>query len=105
MATLKDGIIIKGITQQGKPFRPSDWAERLCGVMRCFEQDTQGYNHITYSQYVRPTLWDGVKSVIVHYDLEKIRPEAYRFFLDFAGDNGLQTTEFINAELDGLEEL
>ena len=47
MATLKDGIIIKGITQQGKPFRPSDWAERLCGVMRCFERDTVGYNHIT----------------------------------------------------------
>ena len=60
MATHKDGIIIKGITQQGKPFRPSDWAERLCGVMRCFEQDTVGYNHITYSQYVRPTHWEGV---------------------------------------------
>ena len=43
--------------------------------------------------------------MIIHYDLEKIRPEAYRFFLDFAGDNGLQTSEFINAELDGLEEL
>ena len=100
MATLKDGIIIKGITQQGKPFRPSDWAERLCGVMRCFERDTVGYNHITYSQYVRPTLWDGVNSVIVHDDLEKIRPEAYRFFLDFASDNNLQTTEFISAELE-----
>ena len=100
MATLKDGIIIKGITQQGKPFRPSDWAERLCGVMRCFERDTVGYNHITYSHYVRPTLWEGVKSVIVHDDLEKIRPEAYRFFLDFASDNNLQTTEFISAELE-----
>ena len=100
MATLKYGFIIKGITHQGKPFRPSDWAERLCGVMRCFERDTVGYNHITYSQYVRPTLWEGVKSVIVHDDLEKIRPEAYRFFLDFASDNNLQTTEFISAELE-----
>ena len=102
MASLKYGNIIKGVTQQNKPFRPSDWAERLCGVMRCFEQDTQGYNHITYSEYVRPTLWEGVKSVIVHYDLEKIRPEAYRFFLDFANDNQLQTTEFINAEIEDL---
>ena len=100
MAKLNDGIIIKGITKEGKPFRPSDWAERLCGVMRCFEQDVQGYSHITYSRYVRPTSWDGVKSVIVHYDLEKVRPEAYRFFLDFASDNNLQTVEFISTDLD-----
>ena len=93
-------FFIKGVTASGRTFRPSDWAERLCGVMRCFERDTVGYNHITYSQYVRPTLWEGVKSVIVHDDLEKIRPEAYRFFLDFASDNNLQTTEFISAELE-----
>ena len=93
-------LFIQGVTADGRTFRPSDWAERLCGVMRCFERDTVGYNHITYSQYVRPTLWEGVKSVIVHDDLEKIRPEAYRFFLDFASDNNLQTTEFISAELE-----
>jgi hypothetical protein len=26
-------FIIQGVTLDGKPFRPSDWAERLCGVM------------------------------------------------------------------------
>lgn len=93
MSTLEDGIIIKGITTANKPFRPSDWAERLCGVMRCFERDQQGYNHITYSEYVRPTLYEGVKSVIVHTELEAIRPEAYRFFLEFAASNDLQVIQ------------
>ena len=100
MSTLKDGIIIKGISKDGNKFRPSDWAERLCGVMRCFEQDQKGYNYITYSKYVRPTNWEGVKSVVVHDDLAKIRPDAYRFLLNFAEDNNLQTVEFHNADLD-----
>lgn len=89
MANLADGIIIKGINADGKAFRPSDWAERLCGVMRCFERDQVGYNHITYSEYVRPTLFEGVKAVIVHRELENLKPEAYRFFLDFADSNHL----------------
>ena len=93
MSILEDGIIIKGTTHEGRAFRPSDWAERLCGVMRCFERDQQGYNHITYSEYVRPTLYEGVKSVIVHHALNNIKPEAYRFFIEFAQSNNLQTFE------------
>jgi hypothetical protein len=26
-------FVILGITRDGQPFRPSDWAERLCGVV------------------------------------------------------------------------
>src|SRR5882724_1411236 len=29
-------FLIHGVTVQGRPFRPSDWSERLCGVMSCF---------------------------------------------------------------------
>jgi hypothetical protein len=29
-------LFIQGITQDGRTFRPSDWAERLAGVMSCF---------------------------------------------------------------------
>lgn len=101
MSTLEDGIIIKGLTTAGKAFRPSDWAERLCGVMRCFERDQQGYNHITYSEYVRPTLFEGVKSVIVHHALEEIKPEAYRFFLEFAENNKLQVVDLPSTESQG----
>ena len=29
-------VFIQGITHEGKTFRPSDWAERLAGVMSSF---------------------------------------------------------------------
>ena len=32
-------FVIQGVTLDGKPFRPSDWAERLCGVMSAFGGD------------------------------------------------------------------
>ena len=32
-------FLIEGVTTEGKTFRPSDWAERLCGVMAAFGHD------------------------------------------------------------------
>lgn len=29
-------LVIRGVTLEGKPFRPTDWAERLCGGMAAF---------------------------------------------------------------------
>ncbi|HEY8856025.1 MAG TPA: DUF3579 domain-containing protein, partial [Rugosibacter sp.] len=31
-----ENFIIIGVTLGGQPFRPSDWAERICGVMSAF---------------------------------------------------------------------
>jgi hypothetical protein len=85
-------FFIQGITSDGKQFRPSDWAERLCGVMACFRPE--GYAgpnaHLKYSPYVRPTLLDGIKSVVVNEDLREIEPLAYHFVVNFAKDNDLQ---------------
>ena len=78
-------IIIQGITQNGRAFRPSDWAERLCGIMCAFGGDQQ----LRYSPYVRPLLLDGVRCVLVDPALAKVEPRAFRFLLDFASDNGL----------------
>ena len=85
-------FFIQGITSDGKQFRPSDWAERLCGVMSCFRPEGYaGRNaHLQYSPYVRPTLLNGIKSVVVNEDLRDIEPLAYHFVVDFARDNDLQ---------------
>ena len=32
-------IIIQGITSEGRTFRPSDWAERLSGILASFGSD------------------------------------------------------------------
>ena len=34
-------FVIVGTTLDGKPFRPSDWAERLCGVMSAFGKGSE----------------------------------------------------------------
>ena len=85
-------FVILGLTQDGKQFRPSDWAERLCGVMSCFRPEGSGGSkaHLQYSPYVRPALINGVRSVAVNEALRTIEPMAYHFVVNFAKDNNLQ---------------
>jgi len=79
-------IVICGVTQTGKPFRPSDWSERLCGVMSAFGAERR----MEYSPYVQPINSGGVKCVVVSIELEELEPMAYKFLLNFARDNELQ---------------
>src|SRR5256885_17148131 len=88
----KSGIaefVILGLTGDGKPFRPSDWAERLCGVMSAFGGD----HRMQYSPYVHPVTANGVRCVVVDVRLEEIEPMAYRFLLSFAKDNELKVRD------------
>lgn len=81
-----DEFVIKGLTLEGKPFRPSDWAERLCGVMSAFGSD----GRMQYSPYVYPINSGGIKCVVVDLELSDIEPMAYNFLVNFAKDNELQ---------------
>ena len=92
---LSEEFFILGLTSDGKQFRPSDWADRLCGVMSCFRPEgTGGPNaHLGYSPYVRPTMLNGVKAVVVNNDIKNIEPLAYHFVRNFAKDNDLQVIE------------
>src|ERR1700737_1314510 len=76
-------FVIQGETLDGKPFRPSDWAERLCGVMSAFGGD----HRMQYSPFVHPITANGVRCVVVDVRLEELEPMAYRFLLSFAKDN------------------
>lgn len=93
-APAKEFIII-GLTHDGRQFRPSDWAERLCGVMSCFRPEGSGGRdaHLQYSPYVLPTMLNGVRSVIVNEALRALDPLAYHFVVNFAKDNDLQVTD------------
>lgn len=79
-------IVIRGETHTGKAFRPSDWAERLCGVMSAFGAERR----MEYSPYVQPINSAGVKCVVVSVELEELEPMAFKFLLNFAKDNELQ---------------
>ncbi len=86
---------IQGVTQDGKPFRPSDWIERLCGVMSHFRPEGSGgrHAHLGYSPYARPMVTEGVKGVVVDERLYEIEPKALEFVLNFAKENNLVMTE------------
>jgi hypothetical protein len=84
------------MTASGRTFRPSDWAERLCGVMSCYRPGgiaTGRDAYIGYSPYVRPTLVGGVKCVVVDERLRQLERMAFDFVMNFARDNDLQVFE------------
>jgi hypothetical protein len=97
MNEIPEKLIIQGITKTGKAFRPSDWAERLCGVMSVFGADQQ----IRYSHHVRPIMMDGVRCVVLASQLAHLEPRAYRFMLDFARDNELNVVDPANPHEEG----
>ena len=89
-------VFIQGVTRAGRTFRPSDWAERLAGVMSQFRPGggSGGIgSHIAYSPWCVPTVLNGVKVVIVHTDLREAEPMAWDFCMNFAKDNDLQLVE------------
>lgn len=87
-------FVIQGVTAAGKSFRPSDWAERLCGIMAAFGGD----HRMQYSPYVHPVTAVGVRCVVVDMRLEDIEPMAFRFLVGFAKDNDLRTRDGRTAE-------
>jgi hypothetical protein len=89
-------FLIRGITRQGRTFRPSDWAERLAGAMSSFRPEGAAGGigaYIGYSPLCVPRLVEGVKTVIVDESLRDVEPMAWDFVMNFARDNDLQVAE------------
>lgn len=80
--------IIQGTTNEGRKFRPSDWAERMSGALSTFDG-----GRINYSPMLRPIAFNGVKSIVVHPDLEQSQPDLFQYIMDFARANDLRITE------------
>lgn len=96
-------FFILGINSEGGKFRPSDWAERLCGAMSSFRPEGSGGRdaHLKFSPYVHPTIVNGVKAVVVNGALKQIEPLAYHFVVNFAKDNDLQVVDACFVPLPG----
>lgn len=83
-------LLIKGITDTGEVFRPSDWAERMCGNLCSFRN-----RRMYYSPLLRPVIIAGQKGVVVDLSLAASHPQLYQEILGFAEQNGLQTAEYL----------
>jgi len=87
-------IIIQGLTADGRTFRPSDWAERLAGVMSSFRPGgVFPGSYLSYSPWCEPTSINGVRCVVVNRELRDHDVMAWDFVMGFARDNGLQTID------------
>ena len=77
--------LILGVTQDNQRFRPSDWAERLCGALACYNN-----GRWVYSKHVHPVIRQSGICVLVERELKDTNPDAYKFIMGFAYDNRLK---------------
>lgn len=85
----QDRLIIEGIREDNKKFRPSDWAERISATLASFGSD----HKLRYSEFVHPCIINGDQCLIVNLQLSETCPEAFNFILHFARQNKLRIKE------------
>ena len=81
--------VIRGVTEEGKKLRPSDWIERISSTLASFGTDQR----LQYSNAVAPCMIDGEKCLVGARNLNEINPEAYDFVMGFAKSNQLSIKE------------
>ncbi len=80
--------VLIGLKPDGSKFRPSDWAERMCGTLSTFRN-----RRIYYSPLLRPAVREGIKCVIVDSQLGEKHPEINTQVMEFASLNQLQVVD------------
>lgn len=77
--------LILGITIDGRTFRPSDWAERLCGAIAQYNN-----GRLIYSDLAYPISRNGQIGIVIETLLKSENPAIYTFLMSFARDNRLK---------------
>ena len=96
MKIKSDECLILGITPESRSFRPSDWAERLCGILAGYDSKRRW----VYSDYAQPVIHEGQVGVRVKTALQTINPDAYEFIMNFAYQNQLKIVSEETMHLD-----
>ena len=78
--------LILGVIPNGRPFRPSDWSERLCGALASYDN----HGRWVYSEHAQPIIHEGQMGVRIKTVLKNSNLGAYKFIMDFACDNQLK---------------
>jgi len=82
----EDLIVIESVREDGRPFRPTDWIERISTQTASFGAD----HRLHYSDSVQPCTIDGQKCLVVDRHLEQRNPAVYQYILHFAHENHLR---------------
>lgn len=86
MTNVSAKITMKGLTNDGKKFRPSDWAERLTASVATFSRGRR----MIFHPGVNMVTINGISCVVVDADLEQQDPMLFGFLMDFGKGNNLQ---------------
>ncbi len=81
--------VIRGVTEEGRKLRPSDWIERISSTLASFGTD----HRLHYSSAVAPCVIDGEKCLVVARSLSEMNPAAYEYVMGFAKSNQLSVRE------------
>jgi hypothetical protein len=85
----QEKIVIEGVTEEGKKFRPSDWAERMSGKLATYKN-----RRLQYSPMLQPSINKaGNTCVLLDTSLRDTNPELYQSILEFAQNNQLKICE------------
>jgi hypothetical protein len=87
-------MVIEGRRADGAVFRPSDWAERLSGVLAQYEKDRR----MRYRDCLRPITRDGKRCLVVEPRLHERDPSMWKFVRDFATSNGLKIHDDVQCD-------
>lgn len=92
-------IIIQGLTRAGKPFRPSDWVDRMCSTYASFGADRK----LRYSPYLKPRVIEGVRCLAVDLKLRETNPEGFNQLMHFADENQLNILDAEGNSIDASQ--
>jgi len=80
-------ILLRGVTRDGRKFRPSDWAERLYYAVASYGP----YRRITFNPMVTLRIEGGTKCIGIDPKLRGIDSLTFDFLVGFARSNDLDT--------------
>ncbi len=106
MPELPPFLIIRGLTEEGQVFRPSDWIERLMDTLSHYGSDRRlngrpydGRERRSHQiEFLKPQMIDGSKCLVVDGRLRLTNPLAYEFLMEFVRSNRLCWTEYAVGE-------
>lgn len=81
-------ILIKGVSHDGRKFRPSDWVDRLMGSISVYaKQETEQHDEII--ECLCMTERDGFRGIVLDERIAELAPQIHNFVIGFANNNGL----------------
>lgn len=84
-------IVIRGVTKDGRLFRPGDWAQRLALTASAGTCPIE--RPLCFHPHVRTGIERGVPYVEVDRMLERVDPELFAFLMAFASHHELERGE------------